>query len=1152
MSIVSRAFTFSAAFLISGAIALAQTGTIQGTLVDGTGAAIPNAKVVATDIVKQTIARETVTDTNGQFYLRNLLPSRYSVKSESSGFKALERTDLQLDQNQIMDLGLITMPVGQVSDSVTVEAATPMVETSTANKSFVITGRQVTELSLNGRDFQSLMRTLPGVVSNDASDFRLAFNNTDSFNTNGLRGSANNVFLDGTINTDVGANDGQYTQISLDAVGEFKVQSATFNAEYGRNPGVLISINTKSGGKDFHGTLYEFFRNNAMDARQPFDTTGKTQKLRYNQFGGNFSGPLIIPKISPKSDKKLFFFFNYERTRAARPVSGSSTFVDLPHPDLLNGDLSRLFRNQPLLTSSGQPTGFQVGQVFRPGTVVREANGRIIGGDPYPGNIIPQSEWAKNAGGFINVMKFFNVAGDPQTPGSPELVRHSYQQQYGFEKDAKVLRVDYNISSKMNFFFRWADDAQQETQALGIFATLPSPVFPQFRKKPGSSWSYNFINVISPTMTNEFIFGYNRLVQLVDVTSDVANSVYDKTALGFSYQEIYPDVNLRNRFPRFNCGIGSCNYAGFPAGWQSDAKQFAFTDNFTYIRGKHSLKFGGFFNFNLNGQQPSWTDVPNLNFGSATENPRDTGSQFANMLLGNYTSVSQTNGRFYGAFKFFGTELYAQDSWKVNRKLTLEFGLRWAYMGPTFTYGQFLQNYFDPASYDPTQAVRLNTAPGLQQGSIIPGSGNPFNGLIQEGNPLIQKGYSRHRYDNWGPRFGFAYDPFGSGKTVIRGGGGIFYERIRQNANNFDGLGNPPLSYTPTIYGGNIDNLGPQLVAQGTRFPVGLSTFDERGQVPTIYAWSFGIQRELGARTSIDASYIGNMGRHLQYRRDLNQLPLGTTQIPGVLAGVNNTSNALRPYLGFTGINFTEFGATSNYNALQLRVSRRFAKSFTGNFNYTWSKTFSIVDNDTTQIDYAYDRRRQYGLAAYDRSHVVTMDFVYELPFFSGAPAAAKTLLGGWQVNGIVRFWSGPPATVTANGNIGALAGNSPSQRADYVGGSIDPQQQDRYNYFNAFAFGRPADGTLGNTGKSIIRLPGINQWDMSLFKNFRVQERINVQFRFETFNTFNHTQWANVNSALSLPNPSSLVTDATRGQFGQVTSTRDPRSLQLAIKFLF
>lgn len=1143
-----RTFVVAGLAVMFGAAAFAQTGTIQGTLTDSSGSAIPNAKITATDEQKKLVVRETVTLTDGRFYLRNLLPGTYTVKGEAAGFKALERTDLKLDQNQIMELNSVTLQVGQTSESVTVESTAPVVETSTANKSFVVTGRQVTELSLNGRDFQSLMRTLPGVQSNDASDFRLAFNNTDAFSTNGLRGSMNNVFLDGTINTDVGANDGQYTQVSLDAVGEFKVQTSTFNAEYGRNPGVFIAINTKSGGRQFHGTAYEFFRNNALDARRPFDTTGTTSKLRFNQYGGNLSGPIYLPKISPRKDPRLFFFFNYEGTRASRPIGGN--FVDLPNPDLFNGDLSRLYRDQDLLTTAGQPTGFKVGQVFQPGTLVRESNGRIIGGTPYPGNIIPKSQWSKNAPGFINVLKFFDVSRDPQTPGVPETVRHPYQQQYGFEKDAKVARIDYAISSKMNFFFRWADDAQQETQSLGIFATLPSPVFPQFRKKPGASWSWNLVNVVSPTMTNEFIFGYNHLTQLVDVQAGANDAIYDKGKLGFSYQELYQTSNLRNRFPRFNCGVGSCNYSGFPSGWLSSGKQFAFTDNFSMIRKSHSLKFGVLYNFNLNGQQPSWTDVPNFNFGSNTENPLDTGNTFANMLLGNYTSVSQTNGWFFGSFRFNGLEWFAQDSWKVNNKLTLEYGIRWAYMGPTYTYGQYLQNYFDPGKYDPAKAVSISTASGLRNGSIVPGSGDPFNGLIQEGNG-IPSGFAKHRFNNWGPRFGFAYDPFGDGKTSIRGGGGMFYERIRQNANNFDGLGNPPLVYTPSVYAGNVDNLSPSLIASGTRFPVSLSSFDPAGQIPTIYAWSLGVQRELGHSTSLDVSYVGNAGRHLQYRRNLNMLPLGYTLQPGVLTSVNGTNNALRPYRGYTDINFTEFGAVSNYNAMQLRLSRRFARNFTGNFNYTWSKANAEVDNDTTAIGYAYDRRREYGPAGYDRTNVVTVDWVYEIPFFNRANQTTKALLGGWQLNGIARFWSGPPSGITcSNCNAGTI--NNSGVRMDYLGANLYPDTQDRFNYFNVFAFGRPPDGSLGNTGKTSIRLPGINQWDMSLFKNFRVAERMNLQFRFETFNTFNHTQWSTVNTSVGLPNPNSAVTAATRGTFGQVTDTRDPRNLQFGLKFLF
>lgn len=1133
--------------LLCLATLVAQTSTIQGILTDPSGAVIVGAKISATDQAKAIVVREVTSGIDGSFQIANILPGIYTLRIQQNGFKTLTRTDLTLDQNQNMNLGVMQLQVGATGDSVTITADVPLVETSTANKSFTITGKQVTELSLNGRDFQSLMRTLPGVVSNDRTDFRLAFNNTDAFNVNGLRGSNNNVFLDGAINTDVGANDGQYTQISLDAVGEFKVQTSTFNAEFGRNPGIMISANTKAGTRAFHGTLYEFMRNNAFDARQPFDRTGTTQKLRFNQFGGNLGGPLWVPKFSSRKDPKLFFFFNYEKTLATRPSGGS--FVDLPHPDILNGDLSRLYRTGNILTAQGVDTGFRIGQVFQPGTLVREAGGRIIGGTPYPGNIIPRNVWARNAPAFLKVLSGANYAGTVPTPNVPETVRSFFQDTYQFNKEGKVARVDYSISDRMNFFFRWADDANHEEQGLGIFASTPYPVFPQFRRKPGSSWSYNLINVISPSTTNEFIFSYNRLTQLVDVQEDANPALYDRTQLGFTFPEFFPESNLRSRFPRFNCGVGSCNYPGFAAGWLSEAKQFTWTDNLTHNIGKHTLKFGAFFNMNLNGQQPSWTDAMNFNFGDSADNPLSTGNTFANMLLGNYTSVTQTNGRFYGSFRFFGIEGYAQDSWRVSRKLTLEYGLRWAYLGPTYTYGKFLQNYFDPRAYDPAQAAQIDLRPGLTLGTIVPGQGNPFNGMIEEGKGNLPKGGVNHRWNNFGPRFGFAYDPFGDGKTSIRGGGGIFYERIRQNANNFDGLGNPPLTFQPTVFVGNVDQINSGLIAGGRRSPVGIVAIDSQGQIPTIYSWSLGVQRELGARTSLDVSYVANRGRYLQYRRDLNQLPLGTTLQPGVLTSVNGVSNALRPYRGYAGVNFTEFGSTSNYNGLQARVSRRFAKSFTGNFNYTWAKAQGVNEGDTNALAYTFDRRREYGLLNFDRKQIVTLDFIYEFPNLGKGNAFAKGLMNGWQVNGIARFWGGTPLTITSNGNPGTLGGGP---RANYIGGDTAASPKSELDYFNIFAFARPAEGSLGNTGEGIIRGPGINQWDISMIKTTTFYEKVRVQFRFETFNTFNHTQWAGVNTGLSVPNPNTSPTAATRGTFGQVNSTRDPRSIQFGIKLLF
>src|SRR5579885_2011771 len=311
------------------------TGSIQGTIVDPTGAAVPGASVQVIDQAKGDLIRQTTSDADGVFRALPLAPGTYALRITAPGMKELNRKGVVLDANQSLGLGQITLTVGSTTESVTVTTQAPLVELATSDHSAVIDSREVTEQSLNGRDFQSLMRTLPGVVSNDMSDFRLAFNNTDSFHVNGMRGSDNNVFLDGTINTDVGANDGQYTQLSMDAVNEFKLQTGNFAAEYGRNPGVLIAMTTKSGGKQFHGTLYEFNRNTDFDANDWFTNHAGNPRptLHFNQFGGNIGGYIPIPKISPMDNKKLFFFFNYEGTRASRPNGG--TYYDMPNPVML-------------------------------------------------------------------------------------------------------------------------------------------------------------------------------------------------------------------------------------------------------------------------------------------------------------------------------------------------------------------------------------------------------------------------------------------------------------------------------------------------------------------------------------------------------------------------------------------------------------------------------------------------------------------------------------------------------------------------------------------------------------------------------------------------------------------------------------------------
>ena len=1170
-------------FLYAIPLMAQNSGSIGGTVVDPQGAVIAGASVQAIDAGKGTVIREMTTGPDGLFVLQPLQPGDYNVRVKAKGMKDLERKGIHLDSRQVVGLGELAMAVGGATEILTVEATTPLVETATADHSAVIDSRLVTETSLNGRDFQSLVRTLPGVISNDTSDFRLAFNNTDAFHVNGMRGSANNFYLDGAINTDVGANDGQFTQLSMDALGEFKLQTSNFAAEYGRNPGILMAVNTKSGTQKLHGTLYEFNREDGFDSKAAFATT--KSELRFHQFGGNIGGPIPLPGAK----NKLFFFYNYEGTRAFRPTAGqfqSTTLPGLgfgfalPDPKWLTGDFTSAYKSGTI----GHTT-YQTGQIFMPGTITYDpTDGQINGGTPIcgtpssPCNIVPTTMFSSQAPAIIKFLQGSAYAKGNYVPypGDPSRVFVPFQDTYHFRKNQHVIRIDFNANAKTNFFFRWVDDSQREADQAGLFSWGDYPILPEFRKKPGSSWSWNLVNVISPTLTNEFIFSYNHLTQVVDVDSTVPKSYYDRDALGFTFQEFYPLANVRNRFPTLGGGNGTFTGNVFPPGWHSEARMFTWTDNVSKVHGAHTFKTGVFFDYNQAGQQPSWTDATSFNFGTGSSNLMDSGSYVANMLLGNFLTANQSNGIFFGAFRFHQFEAFGQDSWKVNRKLTVDYGLRWAYLGPTYTVQPFFQNYFDTKRYNPANAVTIDTVGcndppactsrnSLLAGQIIPGSGDLFNGIVQEGKG-IPPGFAKHHYGNFGPRLGFAYDLRGDGKTAIRGGAGIFYERIRQNINSFDALGNPPLVYTPTVYNNNMGNVnyGPGLVT-GTRFPVGVNAFDGEGQIPTTYSWSIGVQQELPWKLGAEVVYVGNTARHLQYQYNLQTFPLGAELTPPPFQGGDPY-----PYHGYSFINYTKYAANSSYNALQAKVTRRFHRDLTLTADYTYSRNRDLIDQDNTNlgagnipISDPFNPGNYYGLSGWDRTHVFNFNYVYSLPELRNK-GALRYVLGGWEVSGITRFWSGPPIDITVpNGNPGNLVGGG--VRPDFAGGSVyvsghhglQGASSDKM-WFNPFLFSTPLAGSVGNLKRNEFRGPGINNWDMSLFKNFNFTESVRLQLRLESFNTFNHIQPAGVNTSINTPGlgqaptPNTGTSTGTVGSAGQINGYRDMRNVQLGVKLYF
>jgi hypothetical protein len=1178
-----------------GARLHAQTGSMTGTVVDPSGAAIPGASVQIINQATGDLSRETTTDGSGTFRALNVTAGTYRIKVSAPGMEGLDRSGVVLDQDQSLGLGQLALTLGAASQTVTVSSQTPLIDTATSNNSAVVDQRQVTEQPLNGRDFESLMTTLPGVVTNNSSQFRLVFNGTDDFYVNGMRGTANNFFLDGVINTDVGANDGEYTNLSIDAVGEFKTLTGNFNAEYGRSPGVMILVNTKSGGERFHGTGYEFNRNTDYNANDWFSNHQGSARpiLKFNQFGGNVGGYIPIPKISPRSNKKAFFFFNYEGTRASRP--NGNTYYTVPQPSMLgigtpNGqaDLSPVYRTGNECDFNGTSTCtpihdtngnlVQNGQVFVPGTITYNSVGEVQTGTPYAGNIIPASQFSSQ---YAAMIKYFTPAyrGTFTHPtynnGFGDEQQVNFQDTYTFRKNQYVVRVDYNLGPKANAFFRYVDDRQQESQGFGIFSGNSFPVLPQYRKKPGKSYAWSLVNVISPTLTNEATVGWLHLTQVVDIVPGTSKSLYDKSTLGFTFSDIYPTTNTHDLAPNINTGDGYINISPFPSGWTSTGNTVVATDDVTKILGNHVIKFGLFADLNENGQEGTWQENPSLNFGASNENANNSNSGIGNTLLGNYTTVSQSNIYAFGHFHFFQYEGYAQDTWKTTRKLTLDYGLRYEFLGPTYTTGQYHQYYFVPSAYNPANAVSINTAPNVPgkaptQGSIITGSGNPYNGMVQEGTNGLPKGGLNFRWNNFGPRIGFAYDVFGDGRTALRGGIGVFFERYQQNIFNFGGISNPPLVYTPTIYGGNIDNISPSLVNGAPLTPSGgILSSDRAGQIPTTYGYNLGLQRELPYKLVLNIGYVGNTSRHQVYVQELEQLPLGLTTSTPILSTVNNQTAAILPYKGYSSINFSRFGAQSAYNGLQVQLTRRFSDRLTINTDYTWSKAIDLEDQDNQANvipDYT-QLKHFYAPAGFDRRNVFNFQYVYNLPEFRGDNKLVQLTAGGWEYSGVTQFWSGSPCLkgdsptddacdLSSSGNLGN--GGFGHIRPDYVGGQIlTPHNHNvpagqNPQWFNPAVFAAPAPGSFGNFRRNSIYGPGVANFNMSLFKNFNFTENTRIQLRFEAYNVFNHTQWGNINVGLSAPTSGTTFSGANAGSSGQITSTRDPRQLQFGGKFYF
>ncbi|HKX27220.1 MAG TPA: carboxypeptidase regulatory-like domain-containing protein [Blastocatellia bacterium] len=1250
--VVSRSIlilTLSLLFTTAG-IGQSTTGSITGTVKDGAGAPIPNASVTITNPALR-LTRSVITNHTGVFTAAQLPPGEYHIKVEKTGFKRLEKTEITLNAIDLVNAGDFVLEVGAVSDTVTVvaESARLEIQSESGERSGTVTGTQVKELALNGRSYHDFFKTLPGVITGNvnASQVSSSTGALGSFNVNGTRANQKELTVDGSSNIDTGNNVDTHASLNPDAIAEVKVLTSNFQAEYGRAGGAFISVVSKSGTSQFHGGARYFHRNEGMNANNYFrnaqgrraDGTEIQQRnlYRYNNIGYEIGGPVQIPFLNFNRNKdKLFFYWNQEWYEQLAPEGARN--IRVPTAAERNGNFSQTVDGNGNRIFVRDPN-IQLTDIARcEATPASPVAGINYQGACFANNMIPADRWYSSGQAILNLYPMPNVTGR-----NDYNYTSSVSTQYPRRED--ILRVDWNISDRTRLTGRFTRNVERRLLAYGSFASdLNFPLSPTSFPRPGRNGVLTLSHTFSPTLTNEFIFGPSSNFIDLRPGDDRALASTNNINVAKPFPQIGAGYVPNFRFGGIaNQGFPFTNYNGLP--FINQNHTFNFIDNLSKVVATHTIKVGFYAQRSRKDQTVFARTDGDINFNNDPNNPLNSGHPYANALLGVYNSYTQANNFVKGLYRYWNIEGYAQDNWKASRKLTIDYGLRLSWYQPQYDVLNQI-GAFNPAQYNPAQAPRLyvpvcvngastcagganrraidpamlvpgfvptplNTQAANFIGLFVPGSGDVANGIGQSG-----QGYPRGGYDSrgiqWGPRFGFAYDLSGNGKTIIRGGAGISYDRVQGNV-AFDQIANPPVVLQPQLLYGRLQDITPG--QQGLIGPSSVFGYAKDGKLPTIYSMSLSVQRDIGRHTVVDVAYVGTLSRHLFQQRNLNAIPFGylftraaqdPTRFAGGIVPESDPSipqayrdaglrfdgtkalpdNLIKPYPGLATISFRENVGSSNFNSLQVSVNRRFSRGFTFSMAYTWSKVLGTNTGDFDFVNPYNTRLYDYRLLDFDRTHAFVTTYVYELPKLGtrfGNNRLTRGFLDGWQVSGITSFISGNPFEL----GVG-IAGVNANQR---ITGSWtepsrfrlkgDPAKGPNGLLINPDAFIVPELGSLGLGERTYLRNPGINNTDLSLFKNISLgdpDKGRKLQLRLEAFNVFNHTQFSSINAGvnLSVPNGSggflngndiftnyrqAVITNNQRPSgstlplgtyFGEYNGARDPRIIQLGVKVSF
>ena len=1067
------------------------TGQISGTVKDTTGAVVPGATVTVNSD-RTGLTRTATTDTNGDYVFALLPPGNYSVQAELQGFSIARQAGILLlvDNKIRVDM---TLALGEMSETVEVQAAAVSLQSESANIGQTLTEKQITELPLNGRNFLSLLFLNAGAVETGGEQGGMRQGVGNAISISGARATSNNFMIDGTANIDTALGT-PAAILSVDAMEEFTQQNKTYSAEYGFSAN-QINLVSKSGSNEFHGAAFIFGRNEAWDAKNFFDAPGKEKPpLDQKQFGGTLSGPII--------KNKTFLLLNYEGTRIDR---GSSGFATVPTPDMLAGRF--------------------------PGTIIDPFTGQ-----PFPNNTIPRERYSRLAALAVD-QGWFPAPNSTAPQGNLQYVVTLPQTQNQFN-----VRLDQDLGRYGRAFVRVTKTTFENQAAGNVIWEGGRRRFDQDTTnwQVSHTWPIksNIVNVLRVGRVDARADQFGIPCPQDQVSALQLTGIFD------------PIPDFQRECPTI--GFQAGGYAGtggvVNAYSASNQPMWDISNTTTWVSGSHTFTFGANY-------RRWWLqrDLATGFTGDFAYSGFATGDPIADLLLGTYASAA---GFLPAAFavpgkagnpremNFLYVAPYFQDDWRVSSKLTLNLGLRFDYRNvPYETNDRMGWRNLDYAA-----GGLLVADQSLAAGGII-----PANGYYQEAGRRSPE--NPDRFKVFAPRISFAFRPFESEKTVIRGGYGLFYDSAE--GREIDGAADiyPYVSRinlqqsAGTVNIQTTDQVFPSFAAPDPASPAA-NTFlavsmSPEPKNPFVQQWSLGVQHLVTRTTSVELNYVGSHGSNLLMRRNIAQAVPYTPSRPTVAER--------KPFPNFGVYIDSDWSGWSDYHALNAIVTHR-GRGLLATAAYTFAKS---TDSKSAAASLGatetagwqgflnnHDPARDHGLSGFDVAHRFVASFVWNLPFGKGerwagdASGLGQALIGGWQLNGIYLWQGGFPITITA-ADLGGLNDTFGTNRADIVG-DVHSGGGTIGQWFNTAAFAQPALGQFGNSGRSILRGPGINNLDLGLFKNFYLPKDSTLQLRIEAFNALNHPQWNGVSTNISAAN------------FGVITSARDGRIVQLGVKLLW